>query len=115
VQPAQNCSHAVMDRLRKRYAKVTSFANSPTPQTRAVAAALASFGAIALTYILLGLMWGAGTSILWLCAIGAGVAAGYAAATTRWALGAIYGVIAAIWVLLEALVALLGVVVSGVS
>lgn len=115
MQPAEKCSTVVMDRLRKRYAKVTSFATSPTPLTRAVAAALASCGAIAMTYFLLGILWGAGTTILWLCVIGAGVAAGYAAATIRWALGATYGVIAAIWVLLEALVALLGVVVSGVS
>ena len=104
-----------MGRFSNRYTKVTNLADTPTLKTRAIAAAVASVAAFAMTYVLLGIVWGAGTAIIWLCAIGAAVAAGYAAATTRWALGATYGVIAVIWVLLEALVLLFAVVASAIG
>jgi hypothetical protein len=68
-----------------------------------------------MTYFLLGIVWGAGATIIWLCAIGVAVGAGYAAATTKWALGATYGVIAAIWVLFEAIAAFLAAVASAIG
>ncbi|MGE5952767.1 MAG: hypothetical protein ACM308_03990 [Qipengyuania vulgaris] len=110
-----NCLQAVMGRLSKRYAKVTRLADTPTPKTRAIAAVVASVTAFAMTYFLLGIVWGAGAAVIWLCAIGAAVGAGYAAATSKWALGATYGVIAAIWVLFEAIAAFLAAVASAIG
>jgi hypothetical protein len=104
-----------MRRIRSRYAKVKGFGQSPTPKVRATAAAVASALAFGIVYLLLGIMWGAGSPVIWLSGISAGVAAGYAAATTRWGLGAIFGVLAALWVLLEALAMLMGVIAASVG
>jgi len=80
-----------------------------------VAASLASVIAFGAVYVLLGMMWGAKSEAFWLCGVAAGIAAAYAAATTRWGLAAILGVLGALWVLFELLAAFLGVLAASLG
>jgi hypothetical protein len=112
---ARDCENPKMLRLSSRYVRVKGFGRSPTPKIRAVAAAFASVIAFGTAYLLFGMIWGAGSAAIWLCGISAGVAAGYAAATTRWGLGATFGVLAALWVLLEASALLIGAIAASLG
>jgi len=109
------CEGLAMRRLTAKYSRIAGLAQAPSPKRRIIAAVVAGGLAFAATYLSLGILWGAGPAITWPCGIAGGVAAGYAAATTRWGLAACFGVLAAFWVLLEALAVLVGVFASAMG
>ncbi|WP_293975675.1 hypothetical protein [Sphingomonas sp.] len=83
-------------------------ADTPTPLRRGIAALVAGSLAFALAQILLGIIWGAGWRIAWASGFACAVAAGYAAGTLRRGLAIVYGLLAAVWLLVEGFVLLLG-------
>jgi hypothetical protein len=109
------CKDLSMRRLTAKYSRIAGLAEAPSPKRRIIAAVVAGGLAFATTYLFLGVWWGAGTTITWLCGIAGGVAASYAAATTRWGLAACFGVLAALWVLLEAVALLIGGLASAMG
>lgn len=98
-----------------RYGKVARLADQPTPFRRLMAALFAGSAAYLLTYLLLGLAWGAGSAILLFCAVGFAIAAAVAAATAKLGIAITYGFLGALWLLAEGLVMLLGAFVAGLG
>ena len=101
--------HFAMGRLSERYLKVSKLADSPTPRRRAIAGAVASILACVFLYLALRLALGPSDGTVWLACLAGALAAGYAAATTRWGLGVTYGVLGAVWALFEAVAVMIGV------
>jgi hypothetical protein len=95
------------DRL-ARYRRIAALADAPTAPRRLAAAAVAGALAFALTQLLLGVRAGAGADAIFFSSIALAVAAAVAAATLRRARAVVYGIVGAIWLVLEALVLLLG-------
>lgn len=91
-----------------RYHKVAALTDEPTPLRRLIAALTAGGLAFLLTQFLLGVVWGAGMIVAPLSAFALAIAAAFAAATTRRVMAVTYGVLGAIWLLLEGLVLALG-------
>jgi hypothetical protein len=98
-----------------RYHRVAALAHEPTPIRRLGAAGVAGGLAFVLTQLLLGLWWGAGTAAVTFSCFGAAMAAAVAAVTMKRAMAVIYGIIAAIWLLLEALALTIGCIVAALG
>lgn len=98
-----------------RYHKVAALADAPTPFRRLAAAIVAGALAFILTQLLLGVLWGAGASAAFFSSVAFAVAAAVAAVTMRRARAVVYGLIGAVWLLLEGLVLVLGCVVAGLG
>jgi len=95
-----------------RYHKVVALADEPTPFRRLIAAVVAGAIAFILTQLLLGLVWGAGMSVVWLSSVAFALAAAVAAVTMKRARAVTYGMLGALWLLLEGLVLALGCIAS---
>ena len=104
-----------MKRLFARYGKVARLADQPTPVRRLVAAVVAGSAAFLLTYLLLGIAWGAGSAILIFCAVGFAIAAAIGAATAKLGMAITYGFLGAVWLLAEAIVGVIGAVLAGLG
>ena len=102
------------DRL-ARYHRVTALAAEPTPFRRLVAAVIAGALAFILTQLLLGVLWGAGTGAVFFSSFGLAVAAAVAAVTLKRAMAVVYGIIGAIWLLLEGLALVLGCIAAALG
>ena len=84
-----------------RFHKVAALADEPTPARRLVAAAVAGSLAFALTQLLLGIIWGAAWDAAFFSSFALAVAAAFAAVTLKRVRAAVYGLLAAIWLLAE--------------
>lgn len=102
------------DRL-GRYHWVAALAAQPTPFRRLLAGVVAGALAFGVTQLLLGVFWGAGTDAVFFSSFALAVAAAVAAATMRRAMAVVYGVLGALWLLLEALVLMLGCIAAGLG
>ena len=101
--------------IANRVAVALSIAAAPTPTARAAAAfigATMGFGLCALTLILI---IGDIKGMWWICAIAAGGAAAYGAATTRWGLAAVYGTLGALWMVVELVIAFFAAVLTSIA
>ncbi len=98
-----------------RYHKLAALAEAPTPARRALAALVAGALAFALVQLLLGVVWGAGWSIVLFSSVAFGVAAAVAAATLKRGLAIAYGVFGALWLLAEVVAALIGCIAAGLG
>ncbi|PTQ12177.1 hypothetical protein CLG96_06375 [Sphingomonas oleivorans] len=65
--------------------------------------------------MLLGVVWGAGLSATLFSSVALTVAAAVAAVTMKSGMAVVYGVLAAIWLLLEGLVLLIGSIAAGLG
>ena len=101
--------------LLARYRKIAAFADEPTPLRRLAAAGAAALLAFALTQLVLGVLWGAGASAVLFSSVALAVAAAVAAVTVKPAMAVVYGILAAFWLLLEAVALLLGSIVAGLG
>ena len=90
-----------------RYREVAALARDPTPLRRLIAAAAAGALSFMLAQLLLGLVWGAGAGALPFASAACAFAAAVAAATMKPVRAAVYGLLGALWLLVEALVVLL--------
>ena len=68
--------------------------------------------AFALTQLLLGTLWGAGASAALFSSVALAVAAAVAAVTMKRVMAVVYGILGAIWLLLEGVVLALGCIVT---
>ena len=98
-----------------RYHKVAAFAEKRTPLRRLVAGLVAASAAFALIQLLLGVLWGAGSNTTLFSSIAFAVAGAFAAVTMKSGMAVVYGVIAALWLLLEGLVLLIGSIAAGLG
>jgi hypothetical protein len=98
-----------------RFHRVAALAETPTPLRRLAAAVLAAPSAFLLTYLLLGVVAGGGSEAVFFAAFALAVAAAMAAATLNRARAAVYGLLAALWLLAEGLVLALGAVVASLG
>ena len=95
-----------------RYRKVAALGEEPTPTRRALAAAVAGSVAFMLVHLLLGVAFGFGSGAVLFSGTGCAVAAAFAAVTLKHGMAVVYGLLAAIWLLAECLVAVLGVIAA---
>jgi hypothetical protein len=100
---------------RARFRKVASLADTPTPARRVVAALVAGALAFSIIQLLLGVWWGAGWNVVLFSSIALAVAAAVAALTMRRGLAVVYGILAALWLLGEAVILALGSIVAGLG
>ena len=98
-----------------RYHKVAALADAPTPLRRLIAAVTAGALAFALTQFLLGVVWGAGWSMVLFSPLALPIPAAVAAVTTRRMMAVVYGVLGATWLLLEALVVTIGCITAALG
>jgi hypothetical protein len=98
-----------------RYHKVAALAEKPTPLRRLVAGLAAASVAFALVQLLLGVLWGAGSNATLFSSIAFAIAAAFAAVTMKSGVAVVYGVLGALWLLLEGLVLLLGSIAAGIG
>jgi len=98
-----------------RYHRVAALADAPTPARRMGAALVAGALAFALTQLLLGILLGAGDAALLFSSIALGIAAAVAAATMKRGLAIAYGLLGALWLLAEALAAIIGCIAAGLG
>ena len=80
-----------------------------------MAALTAGLLAFLVVQLVLGVMWGAGSAVLWLSTVALSVAAAFAALTMKRGLAVVYGILAAIWLLAEGLALLLACLTAGLS
>ena len=99
----------------ERYRKVVALANKPSPFRRAIAAVVAGALAFAITQLCLGVWWGAGWSAVLFSSVALGVAAAVAAATMKRGMAVAYGVLGAVWLLLDTFAAMLGSLAAGLG
>lgn len=98
-----------------RYQKMMALAQRPTPAARAGAALVAGILAFGITQLLLGTWWGAGWNAVLFSSVALGIAAGVAAATMKQGLAVVCGILGALWLLAEALVAAIGLLAAGLG
>jgi hypothetical protein len=98
-----------------RYHKVAALAEKPTPLRRLVAGLVAASVAFALVQLLLGVLWGAGSNATLFSSLAFAVAGAFAAVTLKSGMAVVYGVLGALWLLLEGLVLLLGSIAAGIG
>lgn len=104
----------VADRL-ARYRKVTALAGEPTPLRRLIAALTAGVLAFLLTQLFLGVAWGAGLHAVLFSSVALAIAAAVAAVTMKRAMAVSYGILGAIWLLIEGLVLVLGCIAAALG
>lgn len=95
-----------------RFRDVAAMAQAPTPYRRMLAAAAAGSIALGLTYLLLWALVGPAPGVLIFASLALGVAAAVAAATMRLPMAITYGLLAAVWLTFELVVAAIAVAVS---
>jgi hypothetical protein len=98
-----------------RYHKVAALAEKPTPLRRLVAGLVAASVAFALAQLLLGVLCGLGSNATLFSSIAFAVAGAFAAVTMRSGIAVVYGVVAVLWLFMEALVLLIGTIAAGVG
>jgi hypothetical protein len=98
-----------------RYQKIAALGEEPTAFRRLIAAMVAGTLAFILTQLLLGVLWGAGEGAVFFSSIALASAAAVAAVTMRRALAVVYGMLGALWLLMEGIVLVLGCVASGIG
>ena len=98
-----------------RYHKVAALAEKPTPLRRLVAGLVAASISFALAQLLLGMLWGASSNATLFSSLAFAVAGAFAAVTMKSGVAVAYVVIAALWLLLEGLVLLIGSIAAGLG
>jgi hypothetical protein len=98
-----------------RYHKVAALAERPTLPRRMLAGLVAGLLAFLLLELIFGLAVGTDPGALFFASVGFAIAAAVAAATLRPGLAVIFGVLGAIWLLFEFLLAAVAILAGGLG